>query len=217
MVISLDDIPMWIIHKQDIENNQSTFFPGFGAVRCWNKPSFAIPFIGTNNHFDINDVLKDIHVGKTVIPLHKRKNKLIFRGTHKGCSYEKDTIINFNYDKAFTTHSFTTLCGRNLLMNISQQYPNHIDYTHSYISMIEQEEKFKYGLSIEGFGGWADRLYYLLFSNMITFNQNHPCDQWFEPLLHPYEHFIPVHHDFRDIIGKILWANQHPHTIEGWN
>jgi hypothetical protein len=219
IVVSLDDIPMWTLQNQDITNNKSVYYPGFGAVRCWNKPSFAIPFMGTNDNFDIDNVEKSIRIGsiahnkhnKYPPPLHMRQGKVVFKGGHKGCSYERDTKLNFNFNEAFYNG---TNCGRNLLLNISYKYPDIIDYNFNYVSMLDQESKFRYILNTEGFGGWADRLYYLLFSDMVTFNQEHPCDQWFEPLIYPYKHYVPVKYDFRDLIGKVIWANNHPFMVE---
>lgn len=218
-VWSLDDIQFW--HKtQNTMNVQKSeyivdnLYPGFGAVRCWSKGSIAMPFYGSHIIWNVSNYE---FPNKHNIPLHKRFGKAVFRGgIDRGCSFEKDTKINYNSDTVFPNNKRD--CGRYKLYDIAKKYPSLVDYNGTndkYISLDTQSEKYRYILSIEGFAGWADRLPHLLaLRTMIVFNQNHPCDQWFEPLLKPYEHFIPVANDFSDLPAKVIWANNNPKTVE---
>lgn len=206
-VFSLDDLPKWTILPTSTPNWKPK--PGFGSVRCWNKAGFALPFFGSHQHFDLKDL--DFI---TEIVNNNRKKQAIFRGgIHRGCSFEKDSILDFHGDIVFSMSNRSKPCGRQLLFNIASQNSHLINYQDQWISLPQQANIYQYVISAEGFGGWTDRLLYLLKSNMIVFDQEHPCDQWFEPILIPFLHYIPVAHDFRNLVGKIAWANQHPYQV----
>ena len=214
LVWSLDDIPMWVI-DHPINSTTGKFkgelYPGFGAVRCWSKGGLALPFLGSHSSWHINTYESQLPTGSRS-SLDKREPKVVFRGGLRGCSFEKNTLLDFEYASAFNWTRRD--CGRFLLMEMANRYPQFINYTFQHMSYYEQSRVFKYVLSVEGFGGWADRLLHLFFGDMVVFSQIHPCDQWFEPLLTPYYHYIPVAHDFRDLLGTVAWANAHPNAVE---
>lgn len=47
-----------------------------------------------------------------------------------------------------------------------------------------------------------------LFSNSVVFKQTSNESQWYYDALQPYEHYIPVAHDFSDLVEKYQWALQ---------
>ena len=294
-VWSLDDIPSWAVKPKE-----HGFFPGFGAVRCWNKGNLAMPFFGSHLDFHWGSAPspKTPSLGSSSSPKHpslgsssspnpplgsssspkppslgsvpvtprkailsdgargelknrtqlvlppndgqvlirnvnlfserttkfsdidkrKRLGKAVFRGgLDRGCSFEKDTMLDFNGDVVFSRRPLKDHCGRSLLLEQAKKYPDLIDYggnNDTWISLDEQESKYRYVLSVEGFGGWTDRLYELLQRSMVVFDQDHPCDQWFEPVLKPYVHYVPIANDFRNLPGRVAWANNHPNMIE---
>ncbi len=201
IVVSLDDIPLW----RDYENRP---LPGFGATRCRESPGLSIPFLGTNILFDINDISGSIGNINTGIPFIKKQNRAVFRGVQKGCSHERDV-----YDRYPPYRVRRDRCGRNLLADYAKNNSRYIDFTDEYMSQEYQEDNFKYIVVAEGFGGWTDRLFYLPFRNNLIISQEHPCDQWFEPLFYAYEHYLPVKHDFKDLSGKVKWANDNPRQV----
>ena len=217
-VWTLDDVPFWYYdHEITIDNNSNfitkNMFPGFGAIRCWQKGGFALPFYGSHVKWTINNFDDFVYIVDT--PFEKRLNKAIFRGgLYRGCSFNRDLYINYNLGSNFSRRGN---CGRSKLLNIANQFPQYIDYNGSehFIPLYEQNHKFKYVISAEGFGGWADRLMNLFIdSTMLIFDQNHPCDQWFEPLLKPYVHYIPFINDFSNLPARIVWANNNPHMAK---
>ena len=212
-VWSLDDIPFW---NRNNESQTGILYPGFGAIRCSAKRGLAMPFFGSHEMWNINTSDEIIHQFQD-IALETRQPVVIFRGgIDRGCSFERDTLIDFNPDIVFGPNRHN--CGRQLLLNISTMYPQYVDYhgnNDKYIYIGTQSETYRYILSVEGFGGWTDRLYYLISrSNMVVFNQEHPCDQWFEPLLYPNKHYIPIKYDFRDLVGKVKLANENIKTMQ---
>ena len=80
--------------------------------------------------------------------------------------------------------------------------------------MVEQEDLYKYIVSAEGHGGWADRLYELLLYDVGLIVQEHPCKEWYEEMFFPFQHYIPVANDFSNLLGRIQWAERHPHAVQ---
>jgi len=72
-----------------------------------------------------------------------------------------------------------------------------------------QQSAYRYGVYVEGNGFWADRLVLQLFGASATFYQLTPCGLFFEPLLRPYVHVIPVDYHFRDLERQVVWARHH--------
>jgi len=220
-VWSLDDVPFWYYDFETTVNStgsimERNIYPGFGALRCWQKGGFALPFYGSHIKWTVNNFDDFVYIVDT--PWHKRMSKAIFRGgKDRGCSFPRDHYINYNLASNFSKLSKDNNCGRYELAKIAKQWPQYIDYngSESFAPLYEQNSKFKYVLSVEGFGGWADRLMNLFIdSTMLVMNQDHPCDQWFEPILKPFVHFVPFANDFSDLPAKIVWANNNPHMAE---
>jgi len=220
LVISLDDIPMWYSRSNisgifDIETRQnSIFYPGFGAIRCWSKGGLSFPIYGYIYGWDIHTSENYLNFSKNV-KFDDKASKVTFRGSmNRGCSFEKNALIDFTY-KSLEFNWTKTNCGRRLFQSkFGSKYPKYIDFGYDYLSLHKQNDMFKYILSIEGYGGWSDRLSSLYFTNMLVFDQEHPCEQWFEPLVIPYKHYIPVHHDFRNLPNLVIWAESHPNLVK---
>lgn len=72
-----------------------------------------------------------------------------------------------------------------------------------------QARHFKYVLHLEGHGGWADRLKHLLLSGATVIKQDMGAVEWFEPLLRPGEHYLPVESDLSNLTAVIISARAH--------
>jgi hypothetical protein len=110
-------------------------------------------------------------------------------------------------------------CGRHKLEVIGLERPDLVDFGDTErgadrLSMAEQEDLFKYIISVEGHGGWADRLYELLLYDVGLIVQEHPCKEWYEEMFFPFQHYIPVANDFSNLLGRIQWAERHPHAVQ---
>ena len=79
--------------------------------------------------------------------------------------------------------------------------------------MQEQENRFKYAITVEGHGGWTDRLFQSLFSSQLIFIQDHPCKEWYEHMLVPFVDYIPVSNNFENLLPRIMWAIDHPAQV----
>ena len=77
------------------------------------------------------------------------------------------------------------------------------------LSLADQARRFRYIVHVEGVGGWADRLKHLLLSYATVLKQDMGVLEWFEPLLHPYVHFVPVTSTLSNISDSIHWLHHH--------
>eukprot|EP00186_Timspurckia_oligopyrenoides_P001119 CAMPEP_0182445034 /NCGR_PEP_ID=MMETSP1172-20130603/3298_1 /TAXON_ID=708627 /ORGANISM="Timspurckia oligopyrenoides, Strain CCMP3278" /LENGTH=509 /DNA_ID=CAMNT_0024640729 /DNA_START=63 /DNA_END=1589 /DNA_ORIENTATION=+ len=71
------------------------------------------------------------------------------------------------------------------------------------MSMFEQQA-YRFQIYVDGNGFWADRLPLILLSQSCPVKQNTPCKLFFEPLLIPWEHYIPFEYDFQDLPPNLL-------------
>lgn len=150
----------------------------------------------------------------------ERKGTAVFRGGIRTCSFppEHNAMLDWHFVE-FNEFYKGAPCGRRQLELIGQDRPDVVDFkdtdsTNCKLSMAEQENLFKYIISAEGHGGWADRLYELLLYDVGLIVQQHPCKEWYEEMFFPWQHFIPVANNFSNLLGRIEWAEHHPHAVE---
>eukprot|EP00756_Hemistasia_phaeocysticola_P000316 Hpha_TRINITY_DN10217_c0_g2::TRINITY_DN10217_c0_g2_i1::g.35231::m.35231 len=99
-------------------------------------------------------------------------------------------------------------CGRKLLASISKKHPEEIDYTDTKLSMTAQAKEFQFVVHLEGTCGWADRLSTLLALPMAIVKQVNWCGEWYNLLLRPWEHYIPVKCDLSDVVHQVEKARR---------
>ena len=73
--------------------------------------------------------------------------------------------------------------------------------------------RYKYIVSIPGYG-IDPKLPYYLSLGVLVFKVNGQYYSWYDHLLKPYKHYIPVKKDLSDLVTLIKWANSHPETVE---
>ena len=74
------------------------------------------------------------------------------------------------------------------------------------MSLSEQAAKFQMFVHVEGNGGWADRLRHLLLSGSALLKQDSGVVEWYEPLLVPGRHYVPVSSTFANLSAAIVWV-----------
>jgi hypothetical protein len=74
-------------------------------------------------------------------------------------------------------------------------------------------EKYKYIISIQGYGIDPKLPYYLSLGSLI-FRVDGEYNGWYDNLLKPYKHYIPVKKDLSDLVSLIKWAKSHDQTAE---
>ena len=83
-----------------------------------------------------------------------------------------------------------------------------------YMTGVEQATTFQYVVYAEGWCGWADRLKILLMYNSTIFLQRTPCHEYYQDLMVPYKHYIPVDGLFRNLPKRVEWAKRHPKAAQ---
>ena len=61
---------------------------------------------------------------------------------------------------------------------------------------------------VAGNGGWADRLRHLLLSGAVVLKQETGVGEWWEPLLKPWRHFVPVSSTLHNLSAAVSWVRR---------
>jgi hypothetical protein len=69
--------------------------------------------------------------------------------------------------------------------------------------MEQQTQQYQMIVTMEGWCGWADRLKHLLFGNVVVMVQDSPCTEFYQDLMKPHVHYMPISCDLSDLISQI--------------
>eukprot|EP00755_Sulcionema_specki_P013206 Sspe_Gene.53347::Locus_29510_Transcript_1_1_Confidence_1.000_Length_2330::g.53347::m.53347 len=97
-------------------------------------------------------------------------------------------------------------CGRKKLMLVGQENPTVIDYRDKHMSMMDQARQYQMVMHMEGTCGWADRLSTLLALPMAIVKQMNWCGEWYNVMLRPWQHYIPVDCFLENAVKKVQEA-----------
>lgn len=123
---------------------------------------------------------------------------------------------------------FKTMCdvyGRTALYAKAKEHPHELDVqldgtcgNRIYVSNnrlnAAHTSMFKYTVHAEGNSFWADRLLLMLFGSNAILKQSTPCGMFFEQLLKPFVHFLPVRQDFADVADAVKWARARDRDVK---
>lgn len=79
---------------------------------------------------------------------------------------------------------------------------------------MANQERYLYAISAEGNCGWGDRNKNYLFSPIALVMQEAPCKEWYNLLLVPWVHYIPVDYHFNSLEAALRWADAHPRQVQ---
>lgn len=164
--------------------------------------------------------LREVEMGNNLYPWEAKVDKAFWRGANSG--------FLSNSLEFMTENDFLNF-PRSKLVDLSLKNDDLIDagfwplvhttkttndalirrgYVKSFVS-ISEHLRYKYQILVDGFTCAFHRAYWQLFSDSVIFKQQSPDYQWYYAELKPYVHYIPVAHDFSDLIEKIEWAKAH--------
>jgi hypothetical protein len=72
-----------------------------------------------------------------------------------------------------------------------------------------EQTAFKYLVSIDGWAGEWDGLYWKLFSGSVVLLVESAWAQWYTDRLEPFVHYVPVSADLSNLIEQIRWCREH--------
>lgn len=175
-----------------------------------------------------NTTMLKAHNKAWEVPWKGKSEKAVFYGAIRKSSLVKDEherLTWINLDR-HSWHQF----GRGKLWKLQQDHPDlfevgickagSVDQLEEvlqamnwerkpYLSMDEQARQYRHVIYLEGTCGWADRLKNLLAYGMVIFLQDTPCHEFFQPLMKPWVHYIPVQNDLSDLVDRVRWAREH--------
>lgn len=207
-----------------INNNKYYYFlPILSQSTRDEYADIPIPSVDTWNL--LNNINIDIN-----IKWKDKINTAFFRGRDTGCSLKieenprlKITQLNFlwknndNYNQnnpidgipflnaGIISYSKRLKINNGMVdfHNIKKLKNNNI-HLMDFVSM-EEQSKYKYVIYIEG-NSAAYRLAHMLKFNSLILKVDSKYKLWFEDLLKPYKHYIPIKHDLMDLDEKIKWC-----------
>jgi hypothetical protein len=160
---------------------------------------------------------------KQMVPWDEKNNTLIWRGSLTGADLWDVELTKTSHRVRFITY------GQNVMSWINKtnasMVPIDAAFTDSIIAdenkkreieqlfppadvMTPQEQlKYKYIMMIDGWT-FNERLYEFLSSGSLLFRA-HIFDEWYEDMLKPWVHYVPVRFDLSDLSEKLLWARNH--------
>lgn len=169
-------------------------------------------------NFDDWDYVKhpDLDVSKIEMEWSKKINKAVFRGGATGCGFTvksnprfKASLLSKKYPKLLDA-GITTM---GLKIKLSEK--EGVGYntwkttglTPAPRIPFEEQSKFKYILHLDG-NVAAYRLGKTLLLNVVILLQESGSRVWFQHLMKPYVHYVPVKKDLSDLIEKIKWCQK---------
>ena len=157
-----------------------------------------------------------------LIPWELKQDTLFWRGSKTGSSSE-------SADEALQglRSRFIQYAGELNAMNTTDSVPIDAGFTsYGFSKGYENEEekfkqifpkasfvpikdqfKFKYLMMLDGWS-FNERLYRFLSSGSVMFRAT-AFDEWYEDLMKPWEHYIPIRLDFSDLAEKLHWVKTH--------
>ena len=221
------DIPLLSKTGQDIYLNENkwihktkNYLPIFSQSSIDNFYDIAIPNadeIRTFSQLYIYDNCKFDDINK--INKYKWNSKIekgFFRGSATGCS--NDINLNPRLKISYLTMEYPYLLDAGVIKfgynrdKISQD--GKIDYFKNNLKInllnkipMYDFGKYKYILNIEG-NGLAYRKSFLFYFKSLVLNVESKFKSWFDSLLIPYEHYIPIKSDLSDLITQIKWCKE---------
>lgn len=156
------------------------------------------------------------------VPWHDKKDSAIFRGSLTGAGGNWRTnqrIAMLHLHDGVHLDLKGTGASRRLRRCPLEKSIVIPDYTgldvgrHNFIPLHEQQEKWRYAVSIDGHSG-ADRLAALMGGGQCVLKVAPPehalCpDTWASDRLYAWEHYLPVSRQMTDLRTRLEWARRH--------
>lgn len=150
------------------------------------------------------------------VPWHQKKDVAIFRGV-SSC-IQKQHFRNWHLNPRVRVSSisatYPNLLDASVTKWIKLSHNTTVDDIESTANItakppltLEEHLSYKYILDVDG-GLGSSRKRWMMLSGSVPFFQASAVHQWYEPLLVPWVHYVPLDRWFRDLVENILWARQ---------
>lgn len=154
------------------------------------------------------------------VPFEQKKNVLVWRGADTGYGFGNN-IPYRPVSRQTLVENFYNHHGPEIDVGLSNVSVNKtLETTNTFHQYIKPKMKMKellqhkFILSVEG-NDVATNLKWVLNSNSVAFCPPFTINSWIlEENLQPWQHYIPIHHDFHDLTEKVEWAINHPEKCQ---
>lgn len=220
------DMTRSIHYLPHLYNKKFLFYP-HDRVEGFDVPTLvkSRPITGYNKSilFNLNylrhfaDVYK---VDGLDVPYEQKKDVLVWRGADTGYGFGND-IPYRPVSRQTLVETYSDYKGdsidvglTNLSVNNNMTSKDNTNHPfHKYVKpKVKMQDllQHKFLLSVEG-NDVATNMKWILYSNSVAFCPPFTINSWIlEEDLHPWQHYIPVRHDFADLPDKVEWARNHP-------
>jgi len=186
--------------------------PIFSIVGCNFSDNIPIPMWEGDDergggYFSWNEKIDKME-SDADIPWEKKEPAAVFRGGARYSSFFEDRD---------PTPETCSASSRMKLLGLASAHPEKLDVSlggkcseeHYSLSRLSSRELNNYRSSVylEGNCFWADRLNMQLFGSAVILKQETPCGQFYEPLLQPDVHYLPLDYFLDDAVRQIDKAN----------
>lgn len=183
------------------------------------RHSLTVPFVWQDpRHESVERWCKDHRHRDHRVPWLERRPLLGFRGSPTGGYYGEDSweavprarLVLFSRDHPDLADARFTGSSVHVTKSGWRAMQARLGVNHTEASFVDmhEESSFRYLASVDG-NGWAARLPFLLCSGSLVIKQESELEEFWYSLLKPYEHYLPVARDLRDLEEKVLWARAH--------
>jgi len=157
------------------------------------------------------------NVEENDMPYEEKRNVLVWRGADTGSGFNNN-IPYRPVSRQTLVESFWDYPGQEIDIGLSSVSVNSKKYPEQnpFKKYIKPKMKMKdllqnkFILSVEG-NDVATNLKWILYSNSVAFCPPFTINSWIlEENLQPWQHYIPIRHDFSDLPDKVEWAINHP-------
>jgi hypothetical protein len=149
------------------------------------------------------------------IPYEQKKDVLIWRGSDTGYGFGND-IPYRPVSRQTLVETFSGHTTPEIDIGLSSVSVNHKENGDAFQHYIKPKVKMnellqnKFLLSVEG-NDVATNLKWIMYSNSVAFCPPFTINSWvLEENLQPWQHYVPIKHDFQDLPDKVEWAINHP-------
>ena len=196
-----------------------TKFPAFSAIRPQEKNKMNIPFpmgnrrgIETGFATPIKDW--DYYIKKIFdhppISWGEKSNKAVFRGQ---LSMQTWKVGKYGSEKALTWADtargrlYQESKGHENLLDIGFHKTDCVNFTKTVPPLsLEEQQKYKYIISVGSNAEWAERVRTYLFSSSLLIKHEAESIEWFYPMIKPWVHYVPIRRDMKDTLNVMEWV-----------
>jgi hypothetical protein len=196
---------------------------------CENK--YIYPTCKNHKKFNLEESNDDSHICENKnLEWEDKENKCYFLGDTSGCGLDTTDNIRLKlvsmgekYPEHFDVN-ITKLSKRDRIKIVTKKNekgdledvptidfhrPSQMDINIKQVGIQKGNHgRYKYLISVPSYGTDPEFPYYLSLGSLVL-KVNTEYSTWYDHLLKPFQHYIPIKNDLSNLVSTIKWANNH--------